>query len=117
MVSHGVKSRGDATRIKPIIPDQITVTLGSSTVKNVTATIMRPQKHILTEDTDNPRLAGLVVDEDTCEALERSEQMTPEHLLLIDAILTLPETTLEKECQRRIAAINAITAYCDVDVR
>jgi hypothetical protein len=30
-------------------------------------------------------LAGLVVDEDTLEALERSEQMTPEHLLLIDA--------------------------------
>jgi Protein of unknown function (DUF3435) len=41
--------------------------------------------------------------------------MTPEQLLLIDAILTLPETTLEKECQRRIAAINAVTAYCGVE--
>jgi hypothetical protein len=40
--------------------------------------------------------------------------MTPEHLLLIDAILTLPETSLEKEYQRKIAAINAITAYCGV---
>jgi len=41
--------------------------------------------------------------------------MTPEQLLLIDAILTFPETTLEKECQRRIAAINAVTVYCGVE--
>ena len=31
----------------------------------------------------------------TRKALERSEQMTREHLCLIDAILTLPETSLE----------------------
>jgi len=30
--------------------------------------------------------------------------MVPEQLLLIDAILTLPETSPEKELQRRIAA-------------
>jgi Protein of unknown function (DUF3435) len=41
--------------------------------------------------------------------------MTPEHLNLIDAILTLPETTFEKEYQQRIAAINAVTAYCGVE--
>jgi hypothetical protein len=41
--------------------------------------------------------------------------MSPEQLLLIDAILTLPETTFEKECQRRIAAINAVTVYCGVE--
>ena len=40
--------------------------------------------------------------------------MTPEQLYLIDAILTLPKTTFEKECQRRIAAINAMTAYYSV---
>ncbi|PQE05390.1 C2H2 finger domain-containing protein [Rutstroemia sp. NJR-2017a BBW] len=61
------------------------------------------------------QLLGKVVDEDTRGALERSGQMTPEQLLLIDAILTLPETTLEREYQRRIAAINAITAYCGVE--
>ena len=61
------------------------------------------------------QLSGKVVDEDTRGALERSDQMTPEQLLLIDVILTLPEATLEKECQRRIAAINAVTAYCGVE--
>jgi len=61
------------------------------------------------------QLSGKVVDEDTRGALERSDQMTPEQLHLIDAILTLPEATFEKECQRRIAAINAVTAYCGVE--
>ncbi|TKA75461.1 hypothetical protein B0A49_09465 [Cryomyces minteri] len=60
------------------------------------------------------QLSGKIVNEDTRGALERSDQTTPEQLLLIDAILTLPETTLE-ECERRIAAINAITAYCGVE--
>jgi hypothetical protein len=61
------------------------------------------------------QLAGLVVDEDTRGALERSDHMTPEHLHLIDAILTLPETSPENEYRRRIAAINAIAAYCGVE--
>lgn len=61
------------------------------------------------------QLSGKVVNEDTRGALERSDEMTPEHLLLIDAILTLPETSLERECQRRIAAIHAVTAYCGVE--
>ena len=43
------------------------------------------------------QLSGKMVDEDTRGALERSDQMTPEQLLLIDTILTLPETSLEKE--------------------
>ena len=36
-------------------------------------------------------------------------------MTLIDAILTLPGTTTEKECQRRIAAINAVIAICDAE--
>ncbi len=63
------------------------------------------------------QLSGKVVDEDTWGALEQSDHMTPEQLHLIDAILTLPETTFEKECQQRIAAINAVTAYCGVEER
>jgi hypothetical protein len=61
------------------------------------------------------QLSGKVVNEDTRDALERSNQLTPEHLLLIDAILTLPETSLENETRRRITAINAITAYCGME--
>ena len=58
------------------------------------------------------QLPGKVVDKDTRDALERSDQVTPEHFLLIDAILTLPETSLENENRRRI---NAITAYCGIE--
>jgi hypothetical protein len=55
------------------------------------------------------QLSGKVVNE-TRGALERFDQVTPEQLLLIDAILTL----LRRRC-RRIAVINAITAYCSVE--
>jgi hypothetical protein len=34
---------------------------------------------------------------------------------LIDAILTLPETSLENKNRRRIAVVNAITAYCGME--
>jgi Protein of unknown function (DUF3435) len=61
------------------------------------------------------QLSGEVVDEEVRSALERSDYMTSERLILIDAILTLPETSGGKECQRRIAAINAVTAYCGVE--
>jgi hypothetical protein len=43
------------------------------------------------------QLLGKVVDEEVRSELERSENMTIEHLLLIDAVMTLPEATLEKE--------------------
>ena len=39
----------------------------------------------------------LVVDKDTRDALERSNHLTPERLLLVDAILTLPEMSLENK--------------------
>ena len=53
--------------------------------------------------------------EDVVSALERPENRTPEYVLLIDAIMTLPATSLEEEIQRRITAINAITTYCRVE--
>jgi hypothetical protein len=61
------------------------------------------------------QLSGKVVDEEVRGALERSDNMMPEHLRLINAIMTLPETTLDMEMQRRITAINATTAYCGVE--
>jgi hypothetical protein len=44
------------------------------------------------------QLSGKVVDEEVLGALERSDYITPEQLNLIDAVLTLPETSIEKEC-------------------
>ena len=41
--------------------------------------------------------------------------MTPQHMTLIDSILTMPGTTVEKEYERRIAAINAVIAVCDAE--
>jgi hypothetical protein len=61
------------------------------------------------------QLSGKIVDEDVKSALERTEYMTPEHLALIDAILTLPGRTWEEEQQRRINAINAVTNYCGIE--
>ena len=61
------------------------------------------------------QLSRKVVDEDTQDALERSDQVMLEHFLLIDAILTLLETSLKNENRWRIAAVNAITSYCSVE--
>ena len=60
------------------------------------------------------QLSGMVVDEDTRDALVRAD-MSPEQLGLIDAILTLPGKSPEQELQRRITAINAVTLYCGVE--
>jgi hypothetical protein len=61
------------------------------------------------------QLSEKVVDEDIQDVLEQSDQVTLEHLLLIDTILTLPETSLENKNRWRIAAVNTITVYCSVE--
>jgi hypothetical protein len=61
------------------------------------------------------QLSGKIVDEEVLGVLERSESMTAEHLDLIDAIMTLPETTFKKELQRRIRGINTVTVYCGIE--
>ncbi|KAB8069060.1 hypothetical protein BDV29DRAFT_183512 [Aspergillus leporis] len=61
------------------------------------------------------QLAGKVVDEEVMGALERTGYMTPQHMILIDTVLTMPGSTVEKEYQRRITAINAVIAFCDVE--
>jgi hypothetical protein len=43
------------------------------------------------------QLSGKVIDEEVRSVLKRSKDITPEHLILIDAIITLPETSIEKE--------------------
>jgi hypothetical protein len=36
-------------------------------------------------------------------------------LVLIDTALTMPAAIVEEECQRRIRAIHAVIAFCDVE--
>ena len=61
------------------------------------------------------QLSGKGANENVVGVLEQTENRTPEHLLLIDAIMTLPATSLEDEVQRRITAINAVAAYRGVE--
>ncbi|KAJ5343508.1 uncharacterized protein N7506_003332 [Penicillium brevicompactum] len=61
------------------------------------------------------QLSGKIVDEEVLVALERTGYMTPQHMTLIDTVLTMPGTTIEKEYERRVAAINAVIAVCDAE--
>jgi Protein of unknown function (DUF3435) len=61
------------------------------------------------------QLAGKLVDTKVMEALEHKGFMPPEHLMVIDTMLTMPGATLEAEYQRRINAINAVTVFCGVE--
>lgn len=49
------------------------------------------------------------------DTLEHKGFMPPQHLMVIDAVLTVPGATLEAEYQRRINAIKAMTAFCPVE--
>lgn len=66
-------------------------------------------------DDSEQQLAGKIVDEEVIGALQQTGYMTPQHMMLIDTILTSPGVTVEAEHQRRIAAINAVVAFCDVE--
>lgn len=48
-------------------------------------------------------------------ALQRTGYMTSQHMALIDSILTVPGTSVTKEYERRIAAINAVISVCDAE--
>lgn len=61
------------------------------------------------------QLAGKLVDAKVMGALEWKGFMPPQQMPMIDAILSLPGTTLEAEYQRRIHAINAVAAFCGVE--
>lgn len=59
------------------------------------------------------QLAGRLVDKEV-EALQRTGYMTPQHMTLIDTVLTMPGATVEQEYKCQISAINAVIAFCDV---
>jgi hypothetical protein len=61
------------------------------------------------------QLEGLIVDTKVMGALEHTRFVTPEFMLVIDTMLTMPGATVEAEYQRRINAINAVTAFYGVE--
>lgn len=61
------------------------------------------------------QLSGKVVDEEVLVALERTGYMITQHMTLINTVLTMPGTTIEKEYKRRIAAINIVITVCDAE--
>ncbi|KAL4916002.1 hypothetical protein BDW62DRAFT_218975 [Aspergillus aurantiobrunneus] len=60
-------------------------------------------------------LPGKLVNTKVMNTLEHKSSMAPQYLAVIDTLLTMPGTTLEAESQRRIDAINALTAFCPVE--
>jgi hypothetical protein len=60
------------------------------------------------------QLSGKTFSNTIKEKLERSNDRTPQHNRLIEAVLSLPGSTIQEEIVRRIAAIRAVVDYCDV---
>jgi len=61
------------------------------------------------------QLSGARLENKVKAELEHCLERTPEHIQLIESLLTLPGSTLEEEYRRRSTAINAIAAYCKVE--
>ena len=61
------------------------------------------------------QLAGKLVDTKIMEALEHKNFMPPQHLMVIDAILSMPGAILEAEYHHQINVINVMTAFCSVE--
>ncbi|OJJ98566.1 hypothetical protein ASPACDRAFT_1881913 [Aspergillus aculeatus ATCC 16872] len=61
------------------------------------------------------QLTKKVVDKKYIGALKRIGYITPQHIILINIILTIPGSTVEKEYQHQIAVINTVITFCDVE--
>ena len=61
------------------------------------------------------QLQGKLVDKKVMGAIEKAEVSSPEFMMVIETVLTMPGTTIEAEYQRRINAIKAMTAFCGVE--
>jgi hypothetical protein len=60
------------------------------------------------------QLSGMIVEEEVDEEANKIGHMAPDHLQLVNAVLTLPPTATEEEYRRRITATNMVTLYCGV---
>ena len=61
------------------------------------------------------QLAGKLVDIKVMNILEHKSFMPPQHLMVIDATLTIPDATLKAEYQHWINTINVMTVFCPVE--
>jgi hypothetical protein len=57
-------------------------------------------------------LSGETFEEKLKIDLRWSTGRTPQHLKLIESIMSLPGSSLPEETQRRSAAISAVATYC-----
>ena len=60
------------------------------------------------------QLSEKIVNEKMIRILQQTDYMTPQHMILIDTVLIMPDVTIEAECQRQIAVINAVIAFCNM---
>jgi hypothetical protein len=60
------------------------------------------------------QLSGKTFSNTIKEKLERSNDRTPQHNRLIEAVLSLPGSTVPEEIVRRSKAIRSVADYCDV---
>ena len=49
------------------------------------------------------------------DTLKHKSFMPPQHLMVIDATLTIPDATLKAEYQHWINTINVMTVFCPVE--
>ncbi|CAG8944722.1 unnamed protein product [Penicillium salamii] len=61
------------------------------------------------------QLSGKVIDEEVLVVLEQTGYITLQHITLINTILTMLDTMIEKEYECRIAAINTVITVCNTE--
>ncbi|KAJ8110847.1 hypothetical protein OPT61_g6412 [Boeremia exigua] len=61
------------------------------------------------------QLSGEVFEQKMIAEAAGDTGRTPEHVALIEAIMSLPETSLSEEVHRRVKAIEAVSQYCKLE--
>lgn len=61
------------------------------------------------------QLARKLVDIKIIDTLEHKDSIAPQHLTVINTMLTVPGITVKAEYQHQINTINTITAFCPME--
>ncbi|KAL4745609.1 hypothetical protein BDW72DRAFT_208044 [Aspergillus terricola var. indicus] len=97
---HSLKNYNQSPRVKEELENLEDNTMDAKRRYNIAIHELEEQPVIGLEQ----QLAGKLVNTKVRNTLEHKSFMTPQHLVVIDALLTMPGTTLEAERQRRIHA-------------